>query len=235
MELDESTQPIPVSDLRTLIDEWQSEHSDDNQLRLRRCVSWLENAHRHSQSFDFDSSFVFHWISFNSMYALPNFEDEESSDVKQYKNFLTQIAELDTLNLIISILRPIYGDTINPLLRNKFVYSIYWKNDFDESERKQVDRTWEEYQEKNVKRITLAFSRGKRRNPKVALHLIFDLLYSLRNQLFHGSSTYFGSLNREQVQTGAVILSKLIPCFIEIILTHPEVEWGTPPFPPHNQ
>lgn len=235
MELNESTQHNPVGDLSDLIDEWKSAHSEDNRLRLRRCVSWLENAHRHSQSFDFDTSFVFHWISFNSMYALPNFEEEETSDATQYKNFLTNVAKLDTRDLINSILRPMYGGTLYPLLRNKFVYSTYWKNDFDDTERKQVDHTWEELRNRNVQQITRALSPGKKSNPTVVLYRVFDLLYSLRNQLFHGSSTYFGSLNREQVQTGAVILSKLIPCFVEIMLTHPEIEWGTPPYPPHNQ
>lgn len=159
MELNESTQQNPASDLSDLIDEWKSEHSEDNRLRLRRCVSWLENAHRHSQSFDFDSSFVFHWISFNSMYALPNFEEEETSDVTQYKNFLTNVAKLDTRDLINSILRPMYGGTLYPLLRNKFVYSTYWKNDFDDTERKQVDHTWEELRNRNIKPEILHFSK----------------------------------------------------------------------------
>ena len=232
--LDDATQPIAADTLSNLFEQCKSHHSKDNQLRLRRSISWLNLAQSQHSEFDFDASFIFHWISFNSMYALPDLEDDATSDSTRYREFLTSIAQLDTRKDTIAVLQPLYAATIFPLVQNRYIYPTYWKHDFDKEKRQQTDHKWEYVREKNLKNIKQAVGSRKRANPAATLHCIFDLIYSVRNQLLHGSSTYFGSVNREQVQTGATILNHVIPCFVSLMLEHPTTDWGTPPFPPHE-
>ena len=60
---------------------------------------------------------------------------------------------------------------------------------------------------------------------------LFERLYVLRNQLVHGGATWNSSANREQVRDGAAILSFLMPIFIDIMMDHPEENWGQPYYP----
>ena len=60
---------------------------------------------------------------------------------------------------------------------------------------------------------------------------MFDRLYVLRNQILHGGSTWNGSLNRMQVQAGALIMAFLVPLFVDLMLEHPIADWGSPYYP----
>ena len=64
-----------------------------------------------------------------------------------------------------------------------------------------------------------------------ALDRIFERLSTLRNQLMHGCATQAGGLNRRQVDDGAEILERLVPLFVNIVVDHPEVDWGEISFP----
>lgn len=60
---------------------------------------------------------------------------------------------------------------------------------------------------------------------------LFRRLYTLRNQLLHGGATYRGRVNRRQVEDGAQIMAWLMPCFIGVMIDHPEAGWGIPRYP----
>ena len=63
------------------------------------------------------------------------------------------------------------------------------------------------------------------------LSFVFDRLYVLRNQLVHGGSTWNSAVNRDQVRDGAVILGFLMPVFVDIMMDHPDEDWGKPFYP----
>ena len=63
------------------------------------------------------------------------------------------------------------------------------------------------------------------------LSFVFDRLYVLRNQLVHGGSTWNSAINRDQVRDGAAILGFLMPVFIDIMMDHPDEDWGKPFYP----
>lgn len=64
------------------------------------------------------------------------------------------------------------------------------------------------------------------------LLVLFNLLYTLRNQLMHGGSTYKSSLNRKQLQDGCQILSALLPAFLYIALENADsLDLGKPFYP----
>ena len=66
---------------------------------------------------------------------------------------------------------------------------------------------------------------------KVVLNNLLDRLYVLRNQLMHGGATWRGSVNRAQVGDGARIMAFLVPLFVGLMMSHPEIDWGPPDYP----
>jgi hypothetical protein len=59
----------------------------------------------------------------------------------------------------------------------------------------------------------------------------FDRLYTLRNQLVHGGSTWNSSVNRGQVTDGARILGDIVPIIIHLMMENPRQLWGDPCYP----
>ena len=229
MRVTNSALPVDAADLHSLYRERHLELSSDNQLRLRRCLSWLEKAKHDHENEDFDTSFIFHWVAFNSMYATTESENQPSL----YKVYFEKITRLDYNHSIRNTLRPIFGPHISPLLRTRYIYGTYWKYDLDRTSKNQTDSLWEEKRKNLTKTITAGLTANGDINH--ALNCIFDLLYVLRNQLIHGLATYKGSVNREQVQNGSMILAKAVPCFAVLMLGYPDQDWGQSPYPPINR
>ena len=69
-------------------------------------------------------------------------------------------------------------------------------------------------------------------NTHVILTSVFNHIYTLRNQVFHGGSTFLSRVNREQLRDACAILEALLPEFIHIMLKYPDEEqWGQPFYP----
>jgi hypothetical protein len=66
----------------------------------------------------------------------------------------------------------------------------------------------------------------------VVLSIVFDRLYVLRNQLVHGGATWNSQVNRAQISDGANILGRLVPLIIELMIEHPELDFGEILYPP---
>ena len=47
----------------------------------------------------------------------------------------------------------------------------------------------------------------------------------------HGCATQAGTVNRRQVEDGAQILTTFVPIFLDIMMDHPEEDWGKISFP----
>ena len=58
------------------------------------------------------------------------------------------------------------------------------------------------------------------------IKLTDDGWMKLRNQLVHGGATWNSKVNRAQVRDGANILMALVPLLIEIMLDHPDADFG---------
>lgn len=64
---------------------------------------------------------------------------------------------------------------------------------------------------------------------------LFERLYVLRQQVFHGAATRGSKLNRPYLKSCTTLLEKIIPAMIHImIVTGPETDWGEVCFPPMN-
>jgi hypothetical protein len=63
------------------------------------------------------------------------------------------------------------------------------------------------------------------------LGIVLDRIYTLRNQVVHGGSTWDSDVNREQVRDCARFMGELVPVIIEIMMDNPQTVWGSAVYP----
>jgi hypothetical protein len=103
------------------------------------------------------------------------------------------------------------------LIENQFVYKPFW-----EYQRGEI-KDWKKQHEKSVT-DSMKFLSVK--NVEGLLEVVLDRLYTLRNQLMHGGSTFKSDVNRSQVKDGNNMLKLLVPIVIEIMLINKDEDWG---------
>ena len=69
-------------------------------LRIHRGLSWVKRAEKEVK--DPDSSFIFYWIAFNSIYA--DIDTKERPEKSKFNNFFNLILKLDEGKKIYSLL-----------------------------------------------------------------------------------------------------------------------------------
>lgn len=67
--------------------------------------------------------------------------------------------------------------------------------------------------------------------PPELLELVFQRIYTLRNQLEHGGATWNSQINRAQVKECAHLMGELVPVVIDVMLSRPEAVWGEACYP----
>lgn len=190
-------------------------------LRVHRSLSWLQRA---EQCEDEDGRFIFLWIAFNAAYAQEMRLEEPMPEQKVLREFLERLVALDGEKRLSGVVWTAFPNAIRMLLNNQYVFQPYW--DCQNGRRPRGE--WQGLFE----RAKVAASRalGSDDTARV-LGLVFSRLYTLRNQMMHGGSTWNSSVNREQVGDGANMLEQLVPVIIDILMAHPEVDWGEPGYP----
>lgn len=200
----------------------RDESPEGVRLRVHRALSWLQRAERERD--DLDAAFLFHWIAFNAAYAADISEPSVSNERADFGKFFRRLIEADRDQRVYEAIWTRYSQEIRLLLDNRYVFPPYWKHlngipGFAD---------WHDRLARSRARTNRALAGG---DVGVVLETLFDRLYMLRNQLVHGGATWNGAVNREQVRDGARILGFLVPLFIELIMEHPDLEWGVPNFP----
>lgn len=110
------------------------------------------------------------------------------------------------------------------LIENKFVFEPFWRDlrEHDDSGR------WLLQFEESKK---LALRAVMANQTEIVLSIVFDRLYVLRNQLIHGGATWNSKVNRSQIHDAVKILNSLIPIIIDLMLDHPDLEFGETLYP----
>ena len=195
--------------------------ADELNLRLHRSLSWLKKA-ENSQD-DMDIQFITLWISFNAIYA-KEFKRERTADRETFNQFIAEICRLDKEKAIYKIIWQRFPQNIRVMLDNRYVFQPFW--DFHND--KITEKAWrEDFNKANKKAFTALASQ----DTYDILLVVFDRLYTLRNQLVHGGATYDSQINRLQIKDGCQILLALIPAIIEIVLNNSNNDWGKPFYP----
>lgn len=190
-------------------------------LRVHRALSWLKRA---EMADDDDGRFIFLWITFNAAYACEIDERYGLSEQATFMSFLERLCALDTGKRIDNLVWQEFSGGIRVLLDNPFVFQSFW--DFQAG--KLGEAEWQSRFAKGKKLAQQALAGG--RTPAL-LGVVFNRLYTLRNQLIHGGATWNGKVNRKQLHDCAQLLGKLVPAIIELMLDHPENDWGPACYP----
>lgn len=198
------------------------EHSPSNlNLRVHRALSWLQRA---EMTEDEDGRFIFLWIAFNAAYATEIDDDRRLSEQETFKGFLEKLCDLDEHKQIEQLVWQEFSGSIRMLLDTPFVLQSFW----DYQSGKISEAQWKERLAQGKKMATLALASG---NTPQLLGVVFNRLYTLRNQLIHGGATWNSSVNRKQLKDCANLLGKLVPVIIELMMTHPDTLWGDACYP----
>ncbi|MFU8897213.1 MAG: hypothetical protein ACNA8J_12610 [Gammaproteobacteria bacterium] len=191
-------------------------------LRTHRALSWLDRAEREPE--DHDARFLFLWISFNAAYANEITDRREFSERRQLVHFMNRLVDADHEKLLYQMIWRRYSQSIRTLIDNRHVFQPFW----DHVRGDLTDAEWREAFRKSKSAAHRALGR---QNTKKVFGVTFDRLYTLRNQLMHGGSTWNSSVNRAQVTDGARILGDIVPIIIHLMMENPRQLWGEPCYP----
>ena len=217
-------QPKPNVTHESLNAEWERVHNalpDALALRMRRALSWLERAEK--EAGDDAAAFIFYWIAFNAAYAQDRRNRIQEYEQSLYADYFNTILSIDSERTIYDAIWERFPQSIRVLLNNKFVFQPFWDHEAGLGH-----DNWEDKFDDSRSAVHYALVE---RNTGVILNTVFDRLYTLRNQLLHGAATWNGSVNRGQVRDGASIMAFLAPLFIGLMMSRPEIDWGSPDYP----
>lgn len=173
------------------------EHSPANlKLRVHRALSWLQRA---EMAEDEDGRFIFLWIAFNAAYATEIDDNRRLSEQETFKSFLEKLCELDEHRQIEQLVWQEFSGSIRILLDTPVVLQSFW--DFHSG--KISETQWKERLAQGKRMASQALASG---NTPQLLGVVFNRLYTLRNQLMHGGATWNGSVNRKQLKDCANLL-----------------------------
>ena len=191
-------------------------------LRIHRALSWLRCAEQQPENKD--AEFIFLWVSFNAAYSHEIEDRRLFKEKKGLLNFLKILIHADSENMIYHIVWKEFSKSIRLLLSNKYVFQKFW----DYQNQKITERDWLKSFE--ISNVSVNKALGKMDTIKV-LAIVFDRLYTLRNQLIHGGATWDSSVNREQIRDGSNILRLLVPSMIYIMINNNLGIVGQPCYP----
>lgn len=230
---------------RTGGDVSQRQHNED---RMRRAESWLARADRAAREGEKAGDgadgvgfacerFLFLWISFNAAYGYEVIEDETRAsypkEKEKFTKFFYEVVRRDREGIIRNILWEQYSGPVRVLLRNKYVFKPFW-----ESVRGTPgDPEWKQQFDKEKRHANRALANG---NVDRVLEIVFLRLYVLRNQMFHGGTTFAEGWGRDQIRDGSRIMAALVPAILAImradIAANPDTNtWGKVAYPRINE
>lgn len=207
--------------LKTLHRSVRDQHPKSLAIRVHRALSWLNKA---EQSDDLDSQFIFYWIAFNAAYAQHIDRSILMSERGKFQQFLTKIVSLDKEEGIAEFLWKEYANKIRVVLNNEFIFESYW----DAQNGTITQEEWKQQRTKSIQASHQALASGQ---TNIVLSIVFSRLYTLRNQLLHGGATWNGQVNRQQLADCTAIIAKVIPLFIEVMMSNPNELWGDSIYP----
>ena len=191
-------------------------------LRIHRALSWL---HRAAQCQDDpDGRFIFLWIAFNAAYAQEIPASQRLSEQESFRAFLSKLHALDSHKQLDELVWTTFSGPIRVLLDNPYVFESFW-----DYHRGDIDaEAWQTRLTAGKRRAALLLAHN---NTPELLGLVFQRIYTLRNQLMHGGATWNSQTNRAQLQDCVNLMGRLVPVVVDLMMSHPEAVWGEACYP----
>ena len=216
---------MDVQTVQTYFRNNRHEFSEDFRLRIHRALSWLSRA---DSSDDLDFRFISLWIAFNAIYAKEFKLRTNTSERSDFSLFLQLISQLDTDQKIYNIVWQTFPSNIRLLLDNQFIFQPFW----DYHNWQLSESAWQEEFSHSKQRAHQALAS---KDTDTILMVVFERLYTLRNQIIHGGATHSSQVNRSQLVDGSAMLSRLIPLILMTMMQHHDrKDWGQPFYPVIN-
>ncbi len=216
---------MDVQTVQTYFRNNRHEFSEDFRLRIHRALSWLSRA---DSSDDLDFRFISLWIAFNAIYAKEFKLRTNTSERSDFSLFLQLISQLDTDQKIYNIVWQTFPSNIRLLLDNQFIFQPFW----DYHNGQLSESAWQEEFSHSKQRAHQALAS---KDTDTILMVVFERLYTLRNQIIHGGATHSSQVNRSQLVDGSAMLSRLIPLILMTMMQHHDrKDWGQPFYPVIN-
>ena len=200
-----------------------SSKEDAFKLRMRRIESWMERAERSSD--DQDLGFLSYWIAFNACYAT---DKKSRPTLAAIGGYLRRLVDLDRNGVIHEAIYDRFSIEIRTVVDNTFLLEQFW--DPKKGWSAGADGTWNEKFTGEQQRVHKALERALASRSSGVLVVLFERLYTLRNQLVHGGATWGSQANRLSVKSGARIMAALLPIFVGIMRENRDEDWGSPPY-----
>ena len=188
-------------------------------IRLHRAISWLKSAEK--QDDNLDVKFISLWIAFNACYAVDLNGISSKPEKAKLRDFTSSLVHFDRTRLY-NLFWEKYSGPVRVLIENKFVFEKFW-----EFNRGDIDN----YEASFNKSIATALNCLSKENIEGLIEIILERLYTLRNSIMHGGSTYNSKLNRAQLKDASNIMQLLVPIIIDIMLENSEHDWGEIAYP----
>ena len=196
-------------------------------LRVHRALSWLKRAEQEGNATsaeDPDAQFIFLWIAFNAAYATDIAEDYFSSEQETFRSFLEKLLKLDRDRRLSDLVWRQFTGPIRELLKNRYVFRDFW---LSHKGTLAADAWLPRFEAANRSALDALAANDTLK----LLGTVLARIYTLRNQLVHGGSTWHSSVNREQVRDCARFMAALVPVIIEIMKDNPQTLWGDAVYP----
>ena len=200
----------------------EKDFSVEVEVKTHRALSWIRAS---EATDDIDSKFLYLWIAFNALYV----EDHVSVDKNllerdRFYKFFKKLISCDKGNKIRDTIWKNFSNFFRTLIKNHYIYRPFWNHIHKGSK---SDNWRKKFIEDNNK----FFDSFERSETVSVLADVFDRLYVLRNQIFHGGSTWKSEVNRDQVKGCVDVLYLLVPMMVDIIIHNPKRNWGTLCYP----
>lgn len=197
-------------------------YTDEFSIRIHRSLSWIDRAEKKDE--DIDARFIFYWIAFNSAYSAIQSSNYFDTERRVYKDFFEKILTHDQNEYVYNAIWQQFSGSVRSLLNNQYIYGPFWN--FQNGH-----EGFEDWEQKFSESKSIALKALQNKNTLVILEILFDRLYTLRNQILHGGATWNGTVNRSQVKDGQSIIGFLVPNFLQIMMDNQNENWGRLSFP----
>lgn len=233
-----ATKPTAATyeDLLARHQELLAQGKSDLTLRSRRALSWLERAQAacapsvsDASEADPDVAFICFWIAFNAAYAKDLPSAASTPEVQRLRDFLTDLCIHDRQQRRLErlLLQHSVG-VVKELIENEYLFQPLWHA----LNQPQPDgRAHPQWRVSFIDSHHAAQKALQQRDVQALLPIVFDRLYTLRNQIIHGGSTHGSRVNRKQLHDALQLLSRLVPVMLAIMLDNPQRFNGKPFYP----
>ena len=196
-------------------------------LRMHRALSWLQRAV--DEKADDDVAFMCLWIAFNAAYAQDNGGHTDNASERQtFRNFVAEACRLDIDKALPALVWQVFPGPIRVLLDNQYLFQPFWEALNNPCADGSTPAHWREAFDEARVRVHRALAQ---QDTERVLYEVFVRLYTLRNQLMHGGSTWNSSVNRTQVRDGRDLLTRVLPVMLDVMMQNSARFEGKPFYP----